>query len=232
MSKKYYLLLVLPLLVLSLGLIPSLASAEDDQSQSVSVQANVNAEVRPKPGILQKLTNLIKKQTPNSDKNDQDREKKVDDQGVRGDVQKKVEKRDTRFDNMMARFKATLDRLESIYTRIQTKIGVVKGNGGNTDKASTFMVQARAELDLAKSGIADLQIALDRAMASSTLQTSASSTPRKMVVDLFGPARKISVSITKHLNTAQMDMLKAVASLRPLVKSETEVEASTTTKTN
>ena len=130
-----------------------------------------------------------------------------------------------RFAKMIARYQATIDRENSIMTKINSRIEKVKTDGKNTTTAEGFVSSAKLELDAAQSSLDSIKLTLDLGVASEAASTTAIDLDKDTMMKL----KKTAVDLDKHLHLAHNNLVKAVGSLLKLYNDN---NASTTTTNN
>jgi len=105
---------------------------------------------------------------------------------------------------------ATVERLEKIITRLESRIAKVKANGGVTTESEGFVAEARTHLSLAKTSIA--------LFASVDLSGDKAS-------ENFERVRNIAAEVKEHLREAHRSLVQAVVSLG---KTRAEVNVTST----
>ncbi len=133
---------------------------------------------------------------------------------------------DNRFNVMTERYQATIQREGTIMAKLSSRISIIKSGGGNTDTADKLVVDAKAQLDLAKVSYASLA-----ALASSTtsmMQLQSGTTTPLAPAGTLVAMKKITMELESHLKTVQQDLEKAVGSLM----GSSQLHATTTRETN
>lgn len=109
---------------------------------------------------------------------------------------------------------ATVERLEKIIVRLESRIEKVKANGGATAESEGFVAEAKEHLSLAKASIAlfaSVDLSGDKAQEN------------------FERVRLIAVEAKEHIREAHTSLMKA---LRALGKTRTEANATSTVEVN
>lgn len=127
-----------------------------------------------------------------------------------------------RYGSMTNRFQATIDRLQNIESRLETRIAKIKALGGNTTVAEKALSDAKKAIEDAKAQMASLKNYTD--LADNTIS---STTAKELKVDLTN-MQKSSASIKKLLVQAHTSMTKVIGTLRGLKVGQT---ATSTPKT-
>ena len=130
-----------------------------------------------------------------------------------------------RFDRMLARFQATIDREEKIMTKIVSRIEKVKANGGNTTLAETAITEARGHVAEAKLALENLKTNTNTAISQEV-----ASTTRMIAKETMTAMRIAGGEIEKHLRLAHKALQKIVGILRGV--SQLRNASSTQTKTD
>ncbi len=151
---------------------------------------------------------------------------KSDIDAKRLDVAKQIAKK--RYDLMLARYKATIQRIENIQTKIVTRIEKIKAAGGKTEVADKLVVEAKTHIAEAKTSYAKLEVAIQAAIEA-TATTTASTTP-KNVKDMTKNLKTLTQEVEKHIQAAHKSLEKALGSLKGL--SRVPGTASSTTNVN
>ena len=105
---------------------------------------------------------------------------------------------------------ATVERLEKIIARIESRIEKIKANGGATAESEGFIALAKADLSEAKAGIA-LFVSVDLSSDKAS--------------ENFERVRALAQEIKEHIRSAHQNLMKA---LRALGKTRAEVNATST----
>lgn len=106
---------------------------------------------------------------------------------------------------------ATVERLEKIITRLESRIAKVKALGGVTAETESFVAEAKSHLSLAKLSIAALSsvdLSLDKAR------------------DNFERVRVAAAEAKGHIREAHTSLKKAIRSLKPGQKTATSTSDS------
>ena len=130
---------------------------------------------------------------------------------------------ENRFAKMKERFQATIERLDKIMLRVNSRIEKIKNGGGNTTIAEKFVADAKTELDVAKALLLGLSITADTTV---TLEASATSTTRAKVS--LEALRKSAKELEAHLKNIHNNLEKAVGSL----KGQSQLHATSTMNKN
>ncbi len=134
-----------------------------------------------------------------------------------------------RFENMIIRFGATIEREESILARIVSRIEKVKTAGGNATKAEKFISDAKMHLDEAKTTLAMLKA---NAEITAELETNANLKMASTTRDSLANLRKISQELEKHLREAHKALVDAVSNLLGMSSVKPKIQATTTSEVN
>ncbi|MDO8565043.1 MAG: hypothetical protein Q7R67_00220 [bacterium] len=105
---------------------------------------------------------------------------------------------------------ATVERLEKILTRIESRIEKVKAEGKNTAEAEGFVAEAKVHLSAAKTSIAlfaSVDLSGDKAQEN------------------FERVRNIAAEVKGHIREAHTSLMKALRSLGALGKTRVEANA-------
>jgi len=108
---------------------------------------------------------------------------------------------------------ATVERLERIITRLESRIAKVKAAGGATTEAEAFVAEAQTHLSLAKSSIA--------------LFASLDLTGQK-ARDNFEKVRAVAAEAKGHIREAHKSLKEAIRSLKGVRRDGVRGEATTT----
>ena len=127
---------------------------------------------------------------------------------------------DNRYQKMIDRLEATIERENSIMTRIISRIEKIKSVGGNTSDAEKSVADAKTYLDKAKTALLDLKTG-----AETVGIQNASSAP-KLMKEGMDKMRKASLEIEKNLREVHKLLLKSVSQLRGTM----ELKNTSTTK--
>ncbi|MEK9171626.1 MAG: hypothetical protein AAB782_00090 [Patescibacteria group bacterium] len=95
---------------------------------------------------------------------------------------------------------ATVERLERIIVRLESRIAKVRGNGGAVAETEAFVAEAKNHLSLAKSSIA-LFVSLD--LTGQKAQEN------------FERVRTLAAEVKGHIREAHTSLMKAIRSLKP-----------------
>lgn len=110
---------------------------------------------------------------------------------------------------------ATIDRLEKIATRIESRIAKLKANGGNTTLSESFLAEGKVHLTEAKTSL------------SAFLAIDLSTTAR--LNENIVKIREAASAVKTHLREAHASFVKAITNLKP--GRPVEVHATTTATT-
>ena len=124
------------------------------------------------------------------------------------------------LEKMNARFRATIDREESIMRRIVSRIEKIKDNGGKTAEAEKLVDQARGSLAKAKISLNSLETS--EAGLNADVGASASTTQSKL---RLANLRKITKEIEKNLNNTHKYLQKTTGLLRGISQLKHEEKA-------
>jgi DNA repair exonuclease SbcCD ATPase subunit len=139
-----------------------------------------------------------------------------------GIIQNRIE---NKFSKMTARFQATIDRLNGIMAKIQSRIDKVKSAGGKTSDAEKAIADAKTNIDKAQALMATLNSTAD------TAGTADASTTPKVLKEAMTGLNKASNDIQKLLKQAYTSLMKSIGSLKGLKSSDNngpDVNASST----
>ena len=106
---------------------------------------------------------------------------------------------------------ATVERLEKIIIRLESRIAKVKALGGVTTETESFVAEAKNHLSLAKLGIialSSVDLSLDKAR------------------DNFEKVRAVAAEVKGHIREAHTSLKKAIRSLKPGQKTATSTSNS------
>lgn len=194
MKRKYVSIALLAALVLA----ASTASAQG--VGEVRVRVNGNASVTPVEVKTRAETNAEVRAGAQS--------RQASSSEARTEMQTSVAKR--KAANTERVFSATVDRLEKIADRIESRIAKFEDKGAPTTDAVKFLAEARAHLDLADTSIS----------AFASLDLSG-----ELLRDNFAKIRTAASEAKMHIREAHTSLMMSVRSL----KASAEVEASATT---
>lgn len=129
-----------------------------------------------------------------------------------------------RFEKIIKRFESTIQREENIMNRIISRMEKVKSNGGKTENAEKYIMEAKTHFDEAKVALTVLKnassspdILVDANMATSTKIKTALEKIKKMAKD-----------VEKHIREGHKSLTQAVKALR----GASSTSNATTTKSN
>lgn len=128
-----------------------------------------------------------------------------------------------RFDKMLARFQATIEREEKIMAKIVSRIEKIKANGGDVG-------DSQKNIDEAKGHIAEAKTALESLKTTSNIEISqeiASST-REALKNSLDAMKKAGRDVEKHLRLAHKALQKTIGVLRGV----SQLHNATSTKEN
>lgn len=112
-------------------------------------------------------------------------------------------------------FQATLDRMSTLITRIESRIAKIKAAGGDTSPAESSVAAAKADITDAKAHIAIIT-STDISGATTTAATR------------FEAVKTEAMSVRKDLIDAKQNLMRAVQSLHGLGDGEDKSATSTT----
>lgn len=141
--------------------------------------------------------------------------KRNDDRGVtvKTDFRANTETRIRTSANwMIEKFTAAADRLERLASRIESRIAKMEAEGHTEAQAKAHVVEARAEIRLARSGIDTLPALFTEAFAQAELKGA------------FEDIRKQSADIKAHIKAAHSSLIQALRELKPESSIRTQVE--------
>ncbi len=144
---------------------------------------------------------------------------------IKNNTKARAEERiENRYEKMIVRLQATIDRETSIMAKINARAAKIKANGGNTTEAEKFTLEAKVHLDEASVALANL-----KTLASVQAAAENSSTTAKTLRDGLTAMRKAGGIVITSLRDAHGSLVKSVRSLRGI---RLNVSATTTTSTN
>lgn len=108
-------------------------------------------------------------------------------------------------------FTATVERLEKIIVRLESRIAKVKALGGVTTESESFVAEAKNHLSLAKLSLA----------AFSSIDLSGDKAR-----DNFERVRAVATEVKGHIREAHTSLMKAIRSLKPGQKTATSTSDS------
>jgi exonuclease VII small subunit len=188
---------------------------------SVPAQAETNVSVSASASVTASTSSTTPKGPRGEIKN------KIED--VRSSVQTKREEVRTtllarlgerlkkHIDQMIRKFNAAVERLEKLTQRIESRIAKLKAEGQNTTEAEGLVAQAKVQISLAKTDIANLPGAIE-----SALSTTAPSTTPKI---LLREAQSLVEKIRKELTEAHSLLVKAITKIKGLRVGDAKVNA-------
>lgn len=145
---------------------------------------------------------------------------------IRNDQREIIRQRLSRQYNVVAiRYQATIERLQTIVARLDSRILKIKNAGGNTTASETFSAQAKTDITKAHT---DLSSFMALASTTASVQADASTTPETLKTKLTA-LKTASLLVQKDLNTVRNDIAKSISELKGL---KVEIQASSTTSTN
>lgn len=207
------------------------AFADIDPAVAVEIQASTTMKTerglpnKPKP-LLNIQAELEKRRASSTEKMRELKEKASSTRDKMDQIARKVLR--NRFENMLIRFEATIEREESIMSRIVSRIEKVKTDGGNTTKSEEFITEAKKHLAEAKVTLetlkADAKIAAELE-ADPTLRLA--STTRSSLINL----RKTSQDLSHHLRETHKALVNAVSNLLGMSSTKPKLQATTTATT-
>ena len=124
-------------------------------------------------------------------------ERKASTTARRTEIQQNVAKR--LADNASKTLSATIERLEKILSRVESRIAKVKAEGGVTTEAEGFVAEAKVHLSQAQQGIevfASLNLTADKAQAN------------------FETIRAAAATVKEELKAAHENLMKAARALK------------------
>src|SRR3989304_2308879 len=136
--------------------------------------------------------------------------------------QKLRERVENRFEKMNARFQATIERLEGLVVRVQSRIEKIKNAGGDILVAERYVNDAKVSLEAEKVLLISL-----KTTAEATVALENATTTRAQAKVSLSALAKIAKDIEKNLGSARKSLEKAVGSLKGVsttVKTETKVQ--------
>ncbi len=143
---------------------------------------------------------------------------------VRDNVKDNIQRRtENRYEKMLARYKATIERENTILLKINSRIAKIKANGGNTTEAEKLTASAKVHMDAAAIGLVTLT---QQANAQANLE-NASTTVAKLREGIDA-MKKTGAEIERHLRSAHQDLQKCVGILMGM--SQIRANATTSAK--
>lgn len=186
------------LLLATLLLAASTASAQ-------GVRANVNSSATATPASVRTQTEVkAEAQTRAASTSE-----------ARAEMQLSIVKRVV--SNVTRVLTATVDRLEQIIVRIESRIAKFKAAGATTTESEGFVAEAKVHLDKAEASI--------RALASVELEGDS-------VRENFLKVRALAAEAKMHIREAHTSLMKTVRSLKASSGARVEGEANATTTSN
>jgi hypothetical protein len=221
------------------------ANTTGETSQELSATTSVNMDrtlpvVKPVPKPLLKLrTELeskrasstvraeinIRKSSSTEDMRPRDRASSTKDKI--GQIVRKIFR--NRFENVIIRFGATIEREQSIMARIVSRIEKVKTAGGDTTKAESFIVSAKASLSEATTTLALLKA---KAEVTAQLESDPSLRNASTTRDALENLHSLSQKLEKNLRDAHKALIGAVTNLLGMSTTKPKLQATTTTEVN
>lgn len=135
-----------------------------------------------------------------------------------------------KFDRMIKRIEATIQRQETIMGKINARISKIKTGGGNTTEAEKFVSDAKTKIDTAKT---DLQTLKTTAASGAQDLSTTTDSVKKETLDKM---RDVNKNIEKNLKEAHNLLEKALGSLKGMSQLNngraTTTPSATTTGTN
>lgn len=118
---------------------------------------------------------------------------------------------------MVKRLTAAVERLEILITRIESRIAKIDDEGGDTTEAVALVAEAKLNIESAKDGIADIDVALETALSKDELRGA------------FTDLRILVQTIHTDIREAHRALIQAVTTLKGLrigasANAEIEVE--------
>lgn len=123
-----------------------------------------------------------------------------------------MEEMKNKFDRMLKRIEATIQRQETIMGKINARISKIKTAGGNTAEAEKFTSDAKAKIDTAKTDLATL-----KSTANTGVQ-NISSTTDSVKKETLEKMRATEKNIEKNLKEAHNLLERALGSLKGMSK--------------
>jgi len=204
------------------------AGATVETVAEVSTQADVRTpEARKKmeeerKARMEEKKNALEVRTQNFEEKKGEFEQKKEDRMEKRDDRKESRRVEAEsrigkhIEWMTKRFNGTIERLEKITARIESRIIKLKAEGKTTVEAENHVALAKAEIASAKTGIAKISLTLSSALEKEKLNGS------------FEEMRNLVKSIRDDLKTAHAELVKAITSIKGLrgeAKAETETSA-------
>jgi hypothetical protein len=179
--------------VSTLALLSSVSFVQADTSVNVHAEAHANT----KASLGQKLK----------------AEAHTDKAAFRADLAK------MRINQTVRIMTATVDRLEKIITRIDSRIEKVRTAGGDTTNAESSVSLAQTNLDDARAKIAAMQN-LDGTLSTSTATSTGES--------IFSNVKTAAKAVKASLTSAKENLVAALSSLNLSIESENHANSSST----
>jgi len=226
MKKK----LMLSTLLLSLIIWPSVSlaredEADDDQDEmkatSTEVRIRTREEYEAKKQEIEQQRELLKaeieaKRETIKDEIEQRREKVMDD--IR-------DRLDNFIDKIVDRFDASIERLEKLAQRIESRISKYEAEGINVTKSKELLVIAKTKIETAKTSVAALETETLNVIGSNATTTTA------LKAD-FNELKSQLEKAKKDIKAAHTALVDVIENLKPgLNKNDSLKKATTTTAT-
>lgn len=135
-------------------------------------------------------------------------------------VEKKI---NNKYAGITTRFQATIDRLNNIISRMETRITKIKAEGGDTAKAETAIANAKKLIGDAEKSMVDLK----NSVISAGLVESTASTTDKELKDTLATLRKKANNTQKILVQAHLSLVKSIGFLKGLKVGQASTTPST-----
>ena len=189
---------------------PALAQTEDRPGARPKLKAEVNTSVAPKERRLSATTSATVKAGVRATSTATSTDKAARREAFQKEIAKKKAEKTAR---VMA---ATVERLEKLLTRIESRIAKIKAEGGVTVEAEVAIAAAKADILKAKAEIA----------AFATLELSGDNAQEN-----FERVRTVAKEVKEIIKSVHTNLTKAVRSLNLSAKSKVDAAATSTATT-